>query len=142
MYPTLGDLLGHPLRLSLPVDTHGFFVVLGVLAAGLVFVHEARRRGQTDERILYVVMGALLGGAVFMRLGTWLQHVDLRQNASLPEQWLYGNRSILGGLVGAWLGVHVTKRLSGYRARTGDLFAPAGAITVNATRCSGACDAR
>jgi prolipoprotein diacylglyceryltransferase len=99
-----------------------------VKAAGLVFVHEARRRGQTDERILYVVMGALVGGAIFMRLGTWLQHVDLRQNASLAEQWLYGNRSILGGLVGAWLGVHVVKRLTGYSARTGDLFAPAVAL--------------
>ncbi|MBF4769995.1 prolipoprotein diacylglyceryl transferase [Nocardioides agariphilus] len=124
MYPTLGDLLGF----GLPVDTHGFFVLLGVLAAAAVFVHEARRRGQTDERILYVVMGALVGGAVFMRLGTWLQHVDLRQNASLAEQWLYGNRSILGGLVGAWLGVHVAKRLTGYRTRTGDLFAPAVAL--------------
>ena len=94
MYPTLGDLLA----LDLPIGTHGFFVMLGVLAAGLVFVVEARRRGQTDERILYVVMGAVVGGAVLMRLGTWLQHVDLRQNASLAEQWLYGNRSILGGL--------------------------------------------
>lgn len=128
MYPTLGDLLHHPWGIDLTVDTHGFFVLLGVLAAAVVFVVEARRTGQTDERILYVVMGALVGGAIFMRLGTWLQHVDLRQNASLAEHWLYGNRSILGGLVGAWLGVHVAKRLTGYRLRTGDLFAPAVAI--------------
>jgi prolipoprotein diacylglyceryltransferase len=124
VYPTLGDLLG----IDLPVGTHGFFVLLGVAAAAAVFVHEARRRGQTDERVLYVVMGALVGGAVFMRLGTWLQHVDLRDNASFTEQWLYGNRSILGGLVGAWAGVHVAKRLTGYRPRTGDLFAPAVAL--------------
>ena len=117
MYPSLG-----------PVPTHALFVGLGVLAAIGVFVVEARRRGQTDDKVVYVVLGALVGGAVFMRLGTWLQHVDLRQNASLAEQWLYGNRSILGGLVGAWLGVHVAKRLVGYRARTGDLFAPAVAL--------------
>jgi prolipoprotein diacylglyceryltransferase len=30
--------------------------------------------------------------------------------------------------VGAWLGVHVAKRLVGYRHRTGDLFAPAVAL--------------
>lgn len=122
VYPTLEPWIG------LPVPTHGFFVGLGVLAAAGIFVLEARRRGQTDERILYVVLGALVGGAVFMRLGTWLQHVDLRQNASLAEQWMYGNRSILGGLVGAWLGVHVAKRIVGYRLRTGDLFAPAVAL--------------
>jgi phosphatidylglycerol:prolipoprotein diacylglycerol transferase len=105
--------------LGLPVPVHGLFVV---------FVVEARRRGQTDQRIWYVVMGALVGGAIFMRLGPWFQHLDLRQNASLPEQWLYGNRSILGGLFGAWLGVHVAKRVVGYTARTGDLFAPAVAL--------------
>src|SRR5215218_3501123 len=98
MFPTLGDILGA----DLPVPTHEVFVGLGVLVAALVFVVEARRRGQTDERLLHVVAGALVGGALFMRLGTWLQHLDLRANASLGEQWLYGNRSVLGGLVGAW----------------------------------------
>jgi prolipoprotein diacylglyceryltransferase len=117
MYPTVAG-----------IPTHGLFVGLGVAVAAWVFAVEARRRGQNDDRIVYVVLGALVGGAVFMRLGTWLQHVDLRQNASLTEQWLYGNRSILGGLVGAWLGVHVAKRLVGYRSRTGDLFAPAVAL--------------
>ena len=41
MYPSIG-----------PVPTHALFVGLGVLAAVLVFVAEARRRGQTDERIV------------------------------------------------------------------------------------------
>jgi prolipoprotein diacylglyceryltransferase len=132
MYPTLRDL-GVPLDL----DTHGFFVGLGVLLASLVFIIEARRRGQRDERLVYVVTGALVGGAVFMRLGTWLQHLDLDRNASVVEQWLYGNRSILSGLVGAWLGVHIAKRLVGYRLRTGDLFAPAVALgmAVGRTGC-------
>jgi prolipoprotein diacylglyceryltransferase len=117
VYPTLG-----------PVPSHQLFVLLGAVVAGAVFAAEARRRGQTDERLAFVLLGAVVGGAIFMRLGTWLQHVDLRANASLTEQWLYGNRSILGGLVGAWLGVHVAKRLVGYRSRTGDLFAPAVAL--------------
>jgi phosphatidylglycerol:prolipoprotein diacylglycerol transferase len=117
VYPTIG-----------PVPTHQLFVLLGVLVAGVVFAVEARRRGQTDERLAFVILGAVVGGAIFMRLGTWLQHVDLRANASLTEQWLYGNRSILGGLVGAWLGVHVAKRLVRYPVRTGDLFAPAVAL--------------
>lgn len=111
-----------------PVPTHELFVALGVVAAALVFVVEARRRGHRDERLLHVVLGALVGGAVLMRMGTWLQHADLRENATAMEQWLHGNRSILGGLVGAWLGVHVAKRLTGYRLRTGDLFAPAVAL--------------
>lgn len=111
-----------------PIPTHELFVALGVAVAAGVFFVEARRRGQSDERLLHVVLGAVMGGALFMRLGTWLQHIDLRDNASLAEQWIYGNRSILGGLVGAWLGVHIAKRITGYQMRTGDLFAPAVAL--------------
>jgi phosphatidylglycerol:prolipoprotein diacylglycerol transferase len=122
MVPTLGHLG------PIPIDTHDVFVALGVLAASAVFFAEVRRRGLTDDRIWIVVAGALVGGALFGRLGTWLQHIDLRQNASLAEQWLYGNRSILSGLVGAYAGALVAKRLSGYRVRTGDLFAPAVAL--------------
>ncbi len=108
---------------------HEVFVALGVAVAAAVFWLEARRRGRDrDDRVWIIVAGALVGGAVMMRLGTWLQHVDLRQNATLSEQWLYGNRSILGGLVGAYLGAHLAKRLTGYRQRTGDLFAPAVAL--------------
>ena len=100
------------------VDTHGFFVLLGrARRRARSSSHEARRRGQTDERLLYVVMGALVGGAVFMRLGTWLQHVDLRaERQRSPSSGSTATAAILGGLVGAWLGVHVAKRLRGYRA--------------------------
>lgn len=111
-----------------PFPSHQLFVALGVAVAVVVFVVEARRRGQTDEKLIHVVAGGLVGGALLMRLGTWAQHLDLRENASLAEQWAYGNRSILGGLLGAWLGVHAAKRLTGYRLRTGDLFAPAVAL--------------
>ncbi|GAA3959351.1 prolipoprotein diacylglyceryl transferase [Amorphoplanes auranticolor] len=110
---------------QMPAGTHDLFVALGLAVAGLVFAAEVRRRGRRDERLWYLVAGVLVGGALFGRLGTWLQHLDLRQNATLAEQWAYGNRSILSGLAGAYLGVLVAKRLCGYTARSGDLFAPA-----------------
>lgn len=110
------------------LPTHSVFVALGVVVAGVVFGLQMRHTGAKDDRLIAIVAGALIGGAVFMRLGTWLQHVDLRENAEFVEQWLYGNKSILGGLVGAWLGVHIAKRITGYRPRTGDLFAPAVAL--------------
>ena len=122
MIPTLGHIG------PVPVGTHDVFVGLGVLAAALVFVAEVRRRRIADDRIWAVVAGALAGGALFSRLGTWVQHVDLRRNASLVEQWAYGNRSILSGLLGAYLGALLFKRLVGYRTSTGDLFAPAVAL--------------
>jgi prolipoprotein diacylglyceryltransferase len=117
--PTLGRLG------ALAIPTHDTFVALGVLVAALVFAAEVRRRDRYDDRLWYVVTGALAGGALLSRLGTWAQHLDLRRNAGLLEQWAYGNRSILSGLLGAYLGAVLAKRLTGYRPRTGDLFAPA-----------------
>ena len=46
------------------VPVHGLFVGLGVLAAVIVFVHEARRRGAVNEQSLVAVTGALVGGAI------------------------------------------------------------------------------
>ena len=85
----------------MPILTHDTCVALGICVAAALFWYEVRRRRAYDERLWYVVAGALVGGALLSRLGTWAQHLDLRANATLPEQWLYGNRSILSGLLGA-----------------------------------------
>jgi len=123
LHPVLAEVGG------VPILTHDVFMLLGVAVAAYVFLREARRTGrQSDERLWGVVAGALVGGALLGRLGTWAQHWDLSANASLPEQWLHGNRSILSGLVGAYLGALVAKRLLGVRERTGNLFAPAVAL--------------
>ena len=126
MFPTLHDLLGW----GPPIDTHSAFVAVGMAAAGVVFLVESRRRGHTDPRIPYLVLGALIGAAVAARLGTWAQHLDPARNLDLFTQLAYGNASLLSGLVGAWLGVHVAKRIVRYPLRTGDLFAPAVALAL------------
>ena len=69
--------------------------------------------------------GALVGGAIGMRLSGWVEHLHPAENPSLVEAWAFGARSILGGLLGAYLGVLLAKRLIGYTGKTGDLFAPA-----------------
>lgn len=112
--------------LVLPV--HGVFVGLGVLAAAVVFGVEARRRGAVNEQSLVAVTGALVGGAIGMRLSGWAEHLDLRLNPTLLQAWHFGSRSILGGLLGAYLGVLIAKRIGGYTGKTGDLFAPAVAL--------------
>ncbi|MBB2773410.1 MULTISPECIES: prolipoprotein diacylglyceryl transferase [Mycolicibacterium] len=112
------------------VPVHGVFVGLGVLAALVVFVAEARRRGAVNEQSVVAASGALVGGAIGMRLSGWARHLDLTANPSLAEAWQFGSRSVLGGLLGAYLGVLVAKRIGGYRGKTGDLFAPAVALGI------------
>jgi phosphatidylglycerol---prolipoprotein diacylglyceryl transferase len=113
---------------AVAVPVHGLFVALGVLAATVVFTYEARRRGAVNEQSVVAVAGALIGGAIGMRLSGWARHLDFGANPNLAQAWQFGSKSILGGLLGAYLGVLLAKRIGGYRGKTGDLFAPAVAL--------------
>lgn len=126
MFPTLQDIAPW----LPPLDSHSVFVALGMLAAGVIFVIETRRRRVRDPRLVYLVLGAMAGAAIMSRLGTWAQHLDPAKNLSLGEQLLRGNASVLSALVGAWLGVHIAKKLCRYPDRSGDLFAPAVALAM------------
>ena len=109
---------------------HGLFMGLGIVAGLLVFALEIRRRGLHDDR-LWVVAGVSLAMAgVASRVGTWWQQLNPAENEPLLQWWSDGNRSVLAGLVGAWIGVHLGKLISGYRPSTGDLFAPAVALSM------------
>lgn len=122
MVPVLFTVAG------LPVPTHEFFIGLGLVVAGAVFVREARGRGEWTDDLWIVVLGALIGGGLFARLGTGVRYVVDAQDPTLIGLVTHAGRSILGGLVGAYIGAVVAKRLIGYTRSTGDYFAPAVAI--------------
>ena len=124
MYPVLFHLG------SLPVPTHGFFTVLGLLAGTALVVMEARRRGRADRAMATIVVGALVGAALGTRAGNWWLYLTRTVHPTLPGLLVDSGKSVLGGLTGAYLGVLVTKRLIGYRAHTGDVFAPAAALGI------------
>lgn len=122
MIPNVYDILG------VPVSLHDSIVGLAMIVAALVLWRESTRQGIVEERWWWAVLGALTGAAIGARLGTWFQHLDPAQNLSLVDQWTSGNRSILSALVGAWIGVVIAKRLTGWQVTTGDAFAPAVAL--------------
>lgn len=108
---------------------HGLLMGIGIAAALVFYALEKRRRGLTDARLWTLAGFALAFGAIGSRI-TW----DPTRPVSPVVWWVDGDRSILAGLVGAWLGVHLGKRLIGYRASTGDLFAPAVALAMSIGR--------
>lgn len=110
------------------VPSHAFFIALGVLAAFIVFVHEARRRGMMSDDLLWIVAGALITGGLAARAGMVWRYVDVAPHPTVLGFFLGGGRSILGGLAGAYAGAVLTKRIIGYTRSTGDLFAPAVAL--------------
>lgn len=123
-------------ELPFPNDAvvHGLFTALGLIAALGVFLWEKRRLNLSDDRLWTIVGCALAFGALGGRVGTWLTSAAGDDPASLYEWWLGGNRSIVSGIIGAWAGVYIGKWITGYRWKTGDLFAPATAIAMGIAR--------
>jgi prolipoprotein diacylglyceryltransferase len=126
MRPVLIDLWGFD------VPTHEAFVAMGLAVAGAVYLWEARRRNTLNEATLWVAVGALIGGALFAKVGSAWRFVGT--GSDLSELYLFGGRTILGGLAGAYFGALVAKRLVGYTESTGGLFAPAVAIGLGVGR--------
>lgn len=122
MYPVIAQFGG------VRIETHPFFVGLGVLVATLMVVLESRRRGMWGDGMLVAIAGGLVGGALGMRATAFLRSPATTLDVSALDLWQYGAKSVLGGLTGAYLGVVIGKRLIGYRVRTGDVFAPAVAL--------------
>lgn len=108
---------------------HGLWVAAGLVAALIWYALEKRRLALSDDRLWVLAGMAVAFGAIGARVLTWPQ-LGPNGYPSLAQWWVEGNRSILAGLVGAWFGVWLGKRLTGYRADTGELFAPAVALAM------------
>ena len=113
---------------GLAIPSHQVFVALGLMTGLCIFLRETQRRGRWDERLFPVLAGIVIGGAIGARTSSLLDQVNEHGLSALGTVWLYGGRTILGGLSGAYVGGLLGKKLSGYPYRTGDLFAPAVAL--------------
>ncbi len=69
-------------------------------------------------------VGALVGSRLLGLAEQWPTVLKARQSGDLFRLLFSpGGKTIVGGLLGGWLGVEVIKKLSGIHHRTGDLFA-------------------
>lgn len=115
-----------------PSLAHTVHYVLECAALAIgAWVYRRRKAGQGVSSVLRgpiypLVLGCLLGAAVGNKAMFWIENPHLwAQAVNTPALWLQG-QSIVGGLLGGWMGVELGKWLSGWQApRTGDDFVPA-----------------
>ncbi len=103
---------------------HPLFEALGYAGGYALYKWQRVRQGDAlnDDRRWLVIAAAAIGALVGARfLGL------LEQAPKMGLHWAQvlqpGGKTIVGGLLGGWLGVEVVKKLAGVRSRTGDLFA-------------------
>jgi phosphatidylglycerol---prolipoprotein diacylglyceryl transferase len=86
---------------------------------------EARR---SPERVveavsnMWVLVGCVLGALVGSKVLAWAESWNLYwAHRGDPRVWA-GGKTIVGGLLGGWIGVEVAKKFLGIARSTGDLF--------------------
>ena len=99
-----------------------WYTVMMVLGLGFsAWVWSGRFRARPEMVVVYVT--GLLGALIGAKLGYFA--VELYTHVGEPDFWqqMLVGRTILGALLGGYLGVECGKRLAGYREPTGDVFA-------------------
>ena len=118
----------------IPIGSHPVWhPVMETLAYAAGFVvyrwQRARQGDVVDEPQRWTVLagaavGALLGSRILGLAEQWPTVLQAWRTERMPELLLSpGGKTIVGGLLGGWLGVELVKKVSGIKRRTGDLFA-------------------
>jgi prolipoprotein diacylglyceryltransferase len=109
---------------------HPVFETLAYAAGYAVFRRLRARQGdivaepQRWTVLAAAAVGALVGSRLLGLAEQWpTVEAAWRTRRLLVLLLSPGGKTIVGGLLGGWLGVEIVKRISGIRRRTGDLFA-------------------
>ena len=122
MYPVLvqfGDV---------SIRSYAVAVIIGVIVAVWIRRHEVERVGlQSLPGHRWVLLGALLGAVVGAKVGMVLFEPMVSWQETLWRSLSldFAGKTVVGGLVGGYLGVEISKRWVGIRRSTGDGFAVA-----------------
>jgi len=72
------------------------------------------------EHSLWIIVGAVFGALLGSKLLAWMESPHEFWAMRHDLQLLMGGKTLVGGLLGGWIGVEIAKWFMGIRARTGD----------------------
>ncbi|MCC7119110.1 MAG: prolipoprotein diacylglyceryl transferase [Anaerolineales bacterium] len=119
---------------GMPVYAHGLFLLLALLAGLGWLLIEAKRRRWPKEEVIPITLAAFVGGMMGARLSilffNGLETAPLVLNMYALFDPRIGPGSILGGVIGAYLGGYIASRAIGKEKCSCDAFAPAMALAT------------
>ncbi len=122
-FPVQFHLAGHA------IHAHLIFEIIAYTAGFQLFLFLRRRRARTladppipFEQTAWILVGCVFGALVGSKLLAWaespIEYWNARTN---PAAWL-GGKTIVGGLLGGWIGVEIAKKKLAIGKSTGDAF--------------------
>lgn len=121
------------------VHPHALFDTLAYLAGAQVYWW-MRRTGRVQsppfEQMMWVIVGIAGGAMVGAKLLAWAEAWPVFW-AHFPAVGFMGGKTIVGGLLGGWIGVEIAKKCIGVKQSTGDalVFAVIGGIVIGRIGC-------
>jgi prolipoprotein diacylglyceryltransferase len=109
---------------SQPVVLHGLLEFVGIFVAFRYYLWLKKRKGDSVEKDnrLYIIAGAALGAVLGARIIGSLENLPEWLSSSSPWLYFYGNKTLVGGLLGGLAGVELIKKIIGEKQSSGDLF--------------------
>lgn len=114
----------HPFGLALPA--HLVFELLAYTIGFQLFLLLRRREKSESvplEQMAWLLVGAVFGALFGSKLLAWLEHPQHYLSLSSDPQAMLSGKTIVGGLLGGWIGVEIAKSFLHIRTRTGDAYA-------------------
>jgi phosphatidylglycerol:prolipoprotein diacylglycerol transferase len=108
------------------IHAHALFEVLAYVVGFQTYLLIRRRQragaALPVEQNLWVIVGCVFGALIGAKVLAWLESpIDYWSHRHELAAWA-GGKTIVGGLLGGWVGVEVAKRIMGVTRRTGDAF--------------------
>jgi phosphatidylglycerol:prolipoprotein diacylglycerol transferase len=108
-----------------PLIAHQIFEALGILVGFYLY----RWRVNSIEKIhlfhtnrIWIVIGCLIGAGIGNKLVYWFAHANLWQQLANNPLLILQGQSIVGGLIGGWVGIEIVKKIIRHSQSTGDLM--------------------
>jgi len=123
---------------GVPIYSHGFFLLVGLLTGLALLVYEARRRRWSKDEVIPITLAAFVGGMIGARLSIlffngWETAPIVLNFYALFDPRI-GPGSILGGVAGGYLGGYFAAKAIGKDKCSCDAFAPAMALATSIGR--------
>ena len=107
------------------IPAHAVMELIAYTAGFQLYLLLRRRTRATKvpfEKNMWIIVGCVFGALFGSKLLAWAESpLDYWSHRADPAIWISG-KTIVGGLLGGWLGVELAKKILRIRHSTGDLF--------------------
>ncbi len=105
------------------ISSYSLFVAIGIITGLIYYMKDAQKRQVKGEGVIEIISAALIFGVIGSKIPIILEGGSI-------ENIIFG-KSIVGGLIGGYIGVRFIKKKMNITLKMGNIIAPAVALGIS-----------